>query len=55
MGEVSADMAKAGVELRKTQFPQWDLITRNILEELILSTPFVNVIYVGIKKTIKTP
>jgi hypothetical protein len=55
MGEVSADMAKAGVELRKTQFTQWDLITRNILEELILSTPFVNVIYVGIKKTIKTP
>jgi|GEM_PF-2946190 len=55
MVEVSADMAKAGVELRKTQFTQWDLITRNILEELILSTPFVNVIYVGIKKTIKTP
>jgi hypothetical protein len=53
IGNVYADMAKAGVELRQTKFTQWDLLTKTILESLAESIPFVNIIYV-ISQKIKT-
>lgn len=45
-----SDMAKPGVELKKTNLYHWDRVTESLIEVFAESTPFVNVIYILAKK-----